>query len=78
MMEAAQGDGKFVAHFERKPTPLTEGQVMGLRRLAPANQAGLHGDELQMGLVAEAAVGREHERALVDPWSASDFRGRDG
>jgi hypothetical protein len=51
MMAAAQRNDKFVAHLSPERRMLREPKVMRVRRLAPANQAGLLSQELAVGLI---------------------------
>src|SRR5262245_47786504 len=50
--------------------------MMSLRGLAPADQTGLHRNELEMGFVAKAPLGSEHEAALVDAEAPANSRRR--
>ena len=52
VMHRAQGDGKFVTYFLAKTSPLRKTDVVCVRGLATADQAGLEGNELEMRLAA--------------------------
>ena len=66
MMPAAQWDREFIADFATERARLRECEVVGIRRLAAAEQARLLGDVTQMLPIAIAARGCEREDALVD------------
>ena len=52
MMGAAQRHRELIAGLEAKASWLREAQVVGVRRLASANHAGLRGDKLAVTFVA--------------------------
>ena len=52
MMGAAQRHRELIADLEAEASWLREAQVMGVRRLAAANHAGLRGDKLAVTFVA--------------------------
>jgi len=58
---------EFIARLAAERAGLDELQVMGIGRLAAAQQAGLLGHEPQVLLVAVPARRAQHENALVDP-----------
>ena len=51
MMRATERHRELIADLEAKASWLREAQVMGVRRLASANHAGLRGDKLAVTLV---------------------------
>ena len=53
-MPVAQGHGELVRDFEAERAALGKANVVGLRRPATANEAGLVGDEGKASLVADA------------------------
>jgi hypothetical protein len=66
VMRPTKRDCEFIAHFASERPGLSKAQVMGIRRLAAADQAGLRGDEPQVLLVAVAPGFGNGEDALVD------------
>jgi len=66
MMAAAERDGEFVAHFETDGSGLGKAQMVRVRWLTPANQAGLGCDELQMSSVAQPSGCANGKLTLVD------------
>ena len=66
MVTAAQRHGELVARLAAKRPGLRKAQVMGIARLAAADQARLPGDEFEMLLVADAPRFGECEGAFVD------------
>ena len=66
MMTAAERDGELVADFEAERSGLRKPQVMRIGRLPAADEAGLRGDELQMGLVTQPLGLGDGQKALVD------------
>jgi hypothetical protein len=62
----AQGCNEFIAHPTTKRARLHEAKVVGIRRGAPADEAGLLGNESEMLLVAIAFRLRNRKGALVD------------
>ena len=44
VVSPTQGDGEFIADLASKRSALGKSQVMGVRRLPPANQTGVFGD----------------------------------
>ena len=66
MMASAKGNGELITHFETNGAGLGKAQVMGVCGLAATNEAGLRGDELQMGLVAQPLGLSEGKKAFVD------------
>ena len=53
MMAAAKRDDEFVTHLAPERTMLREPKVMGIRRLAPTDQAGLFGHKFAVDLVSK-------------------------
>src|SRR5215211_1884415 len=51
MMCAANRNSKFVAHLASKCAVLRKSKMVHIGRVAPTNQAGVRGDEFEMGLV---------------------------
>ena len=66
MMTAAQRHCELVADFETQGSGLCEPQVMRIGRLPAANEAGLRGNEPQMGFVTQPFGLGDGENALVD------------
>ena len=66
MMPAAERYGEFVADFEPERSGLRKAQVMRIGWLPAADQAGLRGDEPQMGFVAQPLGLGDGEKAFVD------------
>ena len=52
MMGATERHSELIADLEAKASGLRETQVVSVRRLAPANYAGLCGDKLAVTFVA--------------------------
>jgi hypothetical protein len=67
VMRAAERDGEFVARLAAERARLEESEVMRIRWLAGAEEAGLLGHEPKMLLVAVAAQRANCQHALVDP-----------
>ena len=66
MMTAAERYGELVADLETQRSGLCKPQVMRIRWLPAADQAGLRGHESQMGFVAQPFGLGDGENALVD------------
>ena len=66
MMTAAEGYGELVADFEAEGPGLGKPQVMRIGRLPATDEAGLRGNEPQMGLVTQPLGLGDGEKALVD------------
>ena len=66
MVDAAERDRELVARLAAERHRLHVAQVMRVRRLAAADQAGLLRHKSQMVPVAIAAGGGDREHALVD------------
>jgi hypothetical protein len=66
MMGAAQRDRKLVADPTPQGARLHEAQVMWVRGAAPADEAGLPSNELEMRAIPVAARLTQRERAFVD------------
>ena len=60
MMGAAERHRELIADLEAEAPGLREAQVMGVRRLAPTNHAGLRGDKLAVTFVAPPPRFRRH------------------
>ena len=52
MVQGTEGNGVFIAHFEREPALLREGEMMCLRRLSAADETGMGGHKFQMVFIA--------------------------
>ena len=76
-MTAADRYDELVADFETESSRRGKPQVMRIGRLPSADQAGLGGDEPQMGFVAQPLGFGNGEKALVDPGRKWFGRGRD-
>ncbi len=61
MVDVAQGDGVLIRHLEPEGAALGKAQVVRVRWLAPANEAGLVGDEGEVRLIANALFFGEGE-----------------
>ena len=69
MMAAAERYGELIADFETERPGLRKPQVMRVGWLSSADQAGLRGNEPQMGFVTQPLGLGDGEKALVDlPW----------
>ena len=66
MMTAAERYSELVADFETQGSGLRKPQVMRIGRLPAADEAGLRGDEPQMGFVTQPFGLGNGENALVD------------
>jgi len=66
MMHPAERDREFVARLAAERPWLQVAQMMGVGRLAPADEAGLLNDKAQVLAIAIAAWGGNRERALVE------------
>src|SRR5262249_26247325 len=66
MMPAAEWDRELVADLAAERTGLSKSEVVGIRRLAAAQQTRLLGDIAQVLTVAIATRGSDREDALVD------------
>lgn len=60
MMGPAERYRELIADLEAKAPGLREAQMMGIRRLASANHAGLRGDKLTVTFVAPPSRFRRH------------------
>ncbi len=67
VMDTAEWYGEFIARLTAKRARLHEPQVMRIRRLTGAQEAGLERDVAKMLLVAVATWRAYREHALVDP-----------
>src|SRR5216683_669881 len=66
MMATAQRHGEFVADLEAKTSGLRKPHMVGIAGLPGTNQAGLPGDEAEVGLVAMTPQLWKGQHALVD------------
>ena len=66
VMAPAEGNGELITDLEANGSGLGKAQVMRVCGLASTDEAGLRGDELQMGLVAQPLGLSEGKKALVD------------
>jgi hypothetical protein len=66
VVHAAERDSKLVADLATERAGLREPEMMGVRGLPPADQAGLQGDVLEMFLVAITSRFANRQHALVD------------
>jgi hypothetical protein len=66
MMSATQGDGELIADLAAEGAALGKAQVVGVRGLAAADQAGALDDRPDMVAVANPARLGQGEQALVD------------
>jgi hypothetical protein len=69
MMQGTEGQDPSIAGFECPGPRLGEGEMMGMRRLAPTDQAGLTGDIFEMLPVAEAFLRPDRQYGLIDAWA---------
>jgi hypothetical protein len=56
MMEGTEGDHKFVADFLAEAPALCKAKVMGVRRLAVADQTGEFCHPPEMGFVSDTSL----------------------
>lgn len=73
-MPATERDGEFVPDLTAERPDLRETEVVGVARLAPTNEAGPGGDELDLGLVPVPAGLADRQHALVDPGGFGPIR----
>ena len=66
VMQGTEGHDPLVAGLEPPGAGLGEGEMMGLGRLPPADQAGLTGHILEMLAVADALRRPDRQDRLVD------------
>src|SRR5262249_42536867 len=66
MMGTAERDGKFIACFAAQRARLHKSDVMRVRGLAAAQQAGLLHHKAKVVPIAVAAWRRHREHALID------------
>jgi hypothetical protein len=66
MVDSAERDSELVARLAAERAGLGEAEMMGIRRLAAANQAGPLGDITQVRLIAKASRLGDRQDALVD------------
>ena len=66
MMDITERNGELIAHLASQGMGLGEGEMMGLRGSAPADDAGLACHILQMSRLAQPLWFRESQRTLVD------------
>src|SRR5205807_2441842 len=67
VMDSTKWYSKFIARLAAQGAWLRESQVMGVRRLAAAQKAGMLGNKPKMLLVAVATRHTQGQSALVDP-----------
>ena len=65
MVSTTKRDGKFVAHLSCHCTALSEAEVMRVRGMSAAYQAGLLGNKLNVFPIADAARFRQPQRAFI-------------
>lgn len=75
VVSAAEWDSELITDLTPECRMLREPQVMGIARPAPADQAGLGGDEFDVILVAYPARLRQSQLALVDANRLRDWIG---
>ena len=68
MVAATQGNSELVADLAAERPALAKTQMMGIARLATANQARLLGDVPDVVAVPNPARLRQCQNGLVDPW----------
>src|SRR3974377_2305007 len=66
VMTSAERNGEFIAHLQPDGSGLGETQVMRVRRRPATDEAGLRGDELEMGFVAQPLGLSEGKKVFVD------------
>ena len=66
MMDPAQGDNEFVAHFSAERPWLHEPKMVGIGGLPPTYETSLLGDEVEMLLIAVTGRLRNRKGAFVD------------
>jgi hypothetical protein len=66
VVQAAEGNGEFVAYLAPEGELLSEAHVVRLGGLSPANQAGLGSDVLEVTFITKPPRFPECEDALVD------------
>ena len=74
MVNSAERHRELVAHFAAERPRLRRAKMMGIRGLTAADKAGLRGNELTMGLVADAPRFADRKHAFVD--AATDAAAR--
>src|SRR5439155_16162135 len=72
MVSTAERHRELVAHLAAKRSGLGKPQMMRVRRLPAADQAGLRSDELQMCFVAVAPRFTDWQDALIDAIPSTD------
>lgn len=73
MVEGAEGNDVFVADLLAQAPALGEAEMVGMRGLATAHEAGQFRDVLQMFLVADPAFKTEPEFGFVDLQAAGNL-----
>src|SRR5437016_13503835 len=73
MMPSTEWHSEFVTHFAAERARLCESEMVGVRRLAATDKAGLLGDEPKVCFTAKAAWFGNCEDALVDPTGLTTF-----
>jgi hypothetical protein len=66
VMDSAQRDSEFVAHFSAERTRLHEAKMMGIGGLSPTYETRLLGDEAEMFFIAVAFRLGNRKGAFVD------------
>ena len=66
MVSPTQWDRDLIAHLAPERRALRGPQVMGVRRLSPANQTRLRGNRFDVIAVTKPARFREGQHALID------------
>jgi len=75
MVQPAQRHRELVAHSAPEGSALGKPEMMRVRWPSPAQQARLHGYELEVTAVAVAPRLAQGEVGFVDPWSSWFRRG---
>ena len=73
MMAAAKRDGELIAHLAAERAVLCEAKMVSIRRLSPADQTRLLGDEFKVRLVPNAPWLRQSEQAFIDSIGSGPF-----
>lgn len=76
MMEGAEGYDILVADFLAEPPTLGEAEMMGMGRLAIADEAGELGHTPEMGFIAYPAFKTEPKLGFVDSQALRNLGGR--
>src|SRR5262245_55257035 len=73
VVQAAERDGEGIAGLEAKAARLQELEVMGVRRQAPADEAGLLANPAQMRLIADPPRSERRKSVAVHLLSSLQF-----